>query len=246
MATGQQVLAHYQITVEQALEFISANIKQPDVIFDTAEEFGITTQHLSDITGYSTDIISYFFNSVELDTAELDDIRLLFNSELSNGASLVQFNTRSDELSTASLASLVKSSVELVDYSDFLEPIFSYQKDDGLYTPDELGISHLGNGVPATEESIESLVYGTLINVYTALDDSELTELKGFSHNAANVNDYRALLTDALSDPVNRSNQELADLIADETTTLINEFWYGDVIVNGTLDLSLLGLAGTA
>jgi len=246
MATGQEVLAHYQITVDQAHEFIWANIEQPDVIFDTAEEFGITTQHLSDITGYSTEIISDFFGSFKLDTIELDDIRILFNSELDAGVGLVEFNDRSDVLSTASLGSLVKANVEILDYNDFFEPIFSYQKDDGLYTPDELGVSHLGNNVPATEESIESLVYGTLINVYAGLDDSELSALKNFSHTATNVNEYRALLTDALSDPATRSDEELVGLIADETAVLINEFWYGDIMVNGTLDLSLLGLAGIA
>lgn len=244
MATGQEVLAHYQITIDQAQQFILANIKQPDVIFDTAEDFGITTQHLSDITGYSTNIISGFFGSFGLDTVELDDIRILFNSELDNGFSLVGFNNRSDVLSTASLSSLVKADVEISDYSDFFKPVFSYQTDDGLYTPDELGVP--GNSVPATEASIESLVYGTLINVYAGLDDSELTVLKDFSHNAANIDEYRALLTDALGDPAIHSDEELADLIADETVALINEFWYGDVIVNGTLDLSLLGLAGIA
>ena len=246
MATGQEVLTHYQITIDQAHEFILANIKQPDVIFDIAEQFGITTQHLGDITGYSTDIIRDFFSSYGLDTIDLDDIKILFNSELANGASLVQFNNHSDVLSTASLGSLVKADVELLDYSEFFEPIFSYQKDDGFYTPDELGVSHLGNNVPATEESIESLVYGTLINIYAGLDDSELTALEGFSHNASNINEYRALLTDALSDPVNRSDEELANLIANETAVLIDEYWYGDVIVNGSLDLSLLGLAGIA
>lgn len=246
MATGQEVLTHYQITIDQAQKFILANIKQPDVIFDIAEQFGITTQHLGDITGYSTDIIRDFFSSYGLDTIDLDDIKILFNSELANGASLVQFNNHSDVLSTASLGSLVKADVELLDYSEFFEPIFRYQKDDGFYTPDELGVSHLGNNVPATEESIESLVYGTLINIYAGLDDSELTVLESFSHNASNISEYRALLTAALSDPANRSDEELANLIANETAVLIDEYWYGDVIVNGSLDLSLLGLAGIA
>lgn len=246
MATGEQVLAHYQITVAYANEFILANIRQPDIIFDTAEEFGITTQHLSNITGYTTETISNFFSSFGLDTIELDDINILFNSQLDNGFSLVGFNNRSDVLSTSSLGSLVKAEVDILDYSDFFEPIFSYQKDDGLYTPDELGVPDLGNDIAATQESIESLVYGTLINVYAWLDDSELTVLKSFSHTATNINEYRSLLIDALSDPTTRSDEELANLIADETAALINEYWYGDVIVNGTLDLSLLGLAGIA
>ncbi len=246
MATGQEVLAHYQVTVEQANEFILANIEQPEVIFNAAENFGITIQHFSDITGYSTDIISEYLLSSGLDSKELDDVKILFNSELGDLASLVGFNDRSDALSTASLADRVKPNVIPEDYSEFFGPVFGYQTEDGLFTPDELGVSHLGNNVPATNESIESLFYGTLINLYSALDDTELSELKNFSHNGSNADEYRSLLADALNDPANRSNQELAGLIAGDTATLIGEFWYGDVIVNGTLDLSLLGLGGIA
>lgn len=246
MATGQEVLAHYQVTVEQANEYILANIEQPEVIFEAAEDFGITTQHLSDITGYSTAIISEYFLSYGFDSRGLDKTKILFNSELSDLASLVRFNDRSGALSTASLADRVKPNVIPEDYSEFFGPVFGYQIDDGLYTSDELGVSHMGNNVPATNESIESLFYGTLINLYTALDDTELSELKGFAHNGSNVDEYRSLLSDALNDPANRSDQELADLIVSDTATLIDEFWYGDVIVNGIHDLSLLGLGGIA
>lgn len=246
MASGQEVLMHNQVTVEQANAFILANIEQPEVIFDTAKKFGITTQHLSDITGYSTEIISEYFLSSGLDNKALEDIKILLNSELGDLASLVGFNDHSDALSTASLADKVKPNIISEDYSGFFEPVFGYQIDDGFYTPDELGVSHLGKNVPATSESIESLFYGTLINLYAALDDAELSELKGFSHNGSNVDEYRSLLTDALNDPANRSDQDLANLIAGDAEVLIGEFWYGDAIVNGIHDLSLLGLGGIA
>ena len=60
MATGQEVLAHYQITVEEAIEFIRANLEQPEVIFNAAFESGITTQHLRESTGVSKDSIRNF------------------------------------------------------------------------------------------------------------------------------------------------------------------------------------------
>lgn len=246
MATGQEVLAFLKLTVEEANAFILANIEQPQLILDTTKEFGITTQHLSDITGYSTDIISDYFFSSGFDSRVLEDTKILFNSELGDLASLVGFNERSDALSAASLANLVKPNVDPLDYDFFFEPVFNYQQADSIYTPDELGVPHLGNNVPATNEKIESLVYGTLINLYSALDDTELNELKGFAHNGSNVDEYRALLTDALNDPANRSDQELAELIKNETITLINEFWYGEVEVTGSLDLSLLGVGGIA
>ena len=244
MATGQEALAYLGLTVEQANQFIQENIGQPKIIYDAAYDVGITTQHLNDITGYSTDTIKNFFATFELDTSLLDEVKILFNSDLGDLANLVEFNDHSGVLSTASLGDQVKLDADSSNYSAFYGPVFSYQQADGIYTPDELGVSHLSN-VPATDESIESLVYGTLINIYSALDETELSQLKGFSHNESNVNEYRSLLTDALSDPANRSDQNLADLIADETGILIDEYW-NNMDVIGILDHSILGLAGIA
>jgi hypothetical protein len=245
MATGQEVLAHYQITVDQAIEFIRANLEQPEVIFNAAFESGITTQHLSDITGFSTDSISDFFASFGLDTKALDEVKILFNSDIGDFANFVGFNVRGEVLSNTSLGNQVKLQVDPVEYSAFNESVFDYQEVDGIYTSDELGITHLAN-VPATVESIESLVYGTLINIYSALDETELSQLKSFSHTESNVNEYRSILTEVLSDPANRSDQDLANVVVNETAALIDEYWNGDVQVTGNLDLSLLGLAGIA
>jgi hypothetical protein len=40
------------------------------------------------------------------------------------------------------------------------------------------------------------------------------------------------------------SDQDLANVVVNETAALIDEYWNGDVQVIGNLDLSLLGLAG--
>ncbi|MBP6366656.1 MAG: hypothetical protein KBA82_03840 [Nitrosomonas sp.] len=42
------------------------------------------------------------------------------------------------------------------------------------------------------------------------------------------------------------SDQDLANVVVNETAALIDEYWNGDVQVTGNLDLSLLGLAGIA
>ena len=42
------------------------------------------------------------------------------------------------------------------------------------------------------------------------------------------------------------SDQDLANVVVNETAALIDEYWNGDVVVTGNLDLSLLGLAGIA
>ena len=40
------------------------------------------------------------------------------------------------------------------------------------------------------------------------------------------------------------SDQDLANVVVNETAALIDEYWNGDVQVIGNLDLSLLGWAG--
>lgn len=65
-------LASLGVTVQQAKDFIFANVNNPELIFDVALQFNVTTLMLSQITGFSTNVISEFFASFGLDTAKLD------------------------------------------------------------------------------------------------------------------------------------------------------------------------------
>jgi hypothetical protein len=70
--TAKDVLQIYGLGVADAAAFINANLKNPQVIFDTAKKFGITNQHLSEITGYPTDVIQSFWLAHGLKPAVLD------------------------------------------------------------------------------------------------------------------------------------------------------------------------------
>ncbi|PSJ16085.1 hypothetical protein [Nitrosomonas supralitoralis] len=242
MATGQEVLEYYGIPVDLAIDFINENIDQPEIIFNLANDAGITIKHLSDITGYSTDSISDYFSSSGLNSKSLNEVKLILNSSLGDLESLVKYNDHNGVLSTASLNEIVEARTSAVDYEYYFTPFWlGYELADNVLTSDELGVSNLGD-LPANTESIEYVIFGTLINLYSYLDETEISQLKQFSHNESNRNEYRSLLIEDLKDSANYTDQALADLVVNETVTLIEEFW--DVDTVGVLDHSLLGLAG--
>jgi hypothetical protein len=93
MATEQDVLKYYGITTEDAMRFTMTNVDNPKIIFDTASEHRITTQYLSEIKGYSADVIKTYFESAGLSTALLDKLKLLLNSPLNHLDYPVDFNS---------------------------------------------------------------------------------------------------------------------------------------------------------
>lgn len=246
MATGPEVLKFYGITVEQAKGFIVANINNPEVIYNAVSELGITTQHLSDITGYSADVIKDYFESAGLSAKLLDEVKLLFNSDLGNLDYLVNFNNHTGSLSTTSLSEQVKTSLDDPSQFDALfKSIYGYEEADGLYTPDETGISHLGN-IKAAPESLESIFFGTLINILNSLDIDELKQIANFPPiTKDNLNDFTALISDSLSDMPTTPYPDsyLEEFVVKDAVTLIEDYWGPDSQVIGILDDSpFLGL----
>lgn len=75
--TAAEILSLYQITTEQALNWIEKNIGSPRLIYDAAKQIGLTNDMLREIVGtrYPTvrvDDIRTYFNSAGLDAAALD------------------------------------------------------------------------------------------------------------------------------------------------------------------------------
>lgn len=243
MATGPEVLTYYGITVEQAMDFIMANIDRPEVIYDAAWDHGITTQHLSDISGYSVNTIKDYFESSGLDTYALDEVRILFNSNLKDLDYLVGFNVKTDVLSTTSLGEQVKASVDSSVYKEFFVTPWLYQAIDGIYSVDELGTSHVGD-VPAQNIVIENLFYGTLINQYTALDSTELDQIINFELTDSNSDEYQIMLHDALIDIPSTpywTDSTLAEIVYKDAINIISGYEESSFI--GKLDSTFLGFA---
>ncbi len=238
-------LAKLGITEQQAYDFIMDNVDQPDVIYSAAFDFGVTNAMLSEITGFSTTVISNYFELANLQPQKLDYTSMLINFDLGDLETLVGFNNNTGILSNDSFRDTVRPLVDdtqIYDFS-FESVIPNLQPNDGIYDASELGVGHLTD-VAATSENLESLFYGSLINIFKALDETELNQINAFP-NDGNSEDFQALLQQTLSETpetVSWTDEQLAELVSNEAVDVINELWSGNELV-GTLDFSYLGLA---
>ena len=229
--SAESILNKQGITLQEAKDFIDSNVKlnQPELIFKAASDHAVTTSMLNEITGYSIDGINAYFelNVIDYDPSDLDDIGKLVNSDLGDLETLVAFNNKSEGvLSTQSLQEKVKPLInpnvsEEFD-TDFFAPIYSFQEKAGyIYDPEELGTKDLSN-IAATNENIESLFYGTLINVFSRLDNAELVQIETFSGDQ-NSEAYRTLLQTSLASisTTARTDDELAGRVAAEAVRIV-------------------------
>ena len=168
---------------------------------------------LSEITGFSTDIISGYFASYGIDATELnsnsmnpdDDSsagkRDLLSPDMVSLANVISFNENTGVLSTAALRESITSFIGLEVYNSRFEPNNFKGSEDGVFTPEELGgITHLGN-IPATRENLESLFYGTAINAYRNFSFEEFADLS--LNNNGDPNETRELEIAAYSSSTN-------------------------------------------
>ncbi len=241
---AETYLNSFGVSVEQAQEFIDLNIEQPEIIYSTALEYGVTTAMLSEIKGIPKDVINEYFSSVDKEGQLIDGMSILVNSDLGTLEPLVNLNSNAGNLSNASLREATLNKLEVkADYDPFFsEKMKRDLHKDGIYDAEELGIGLLGN-IPATGENLESIFYGSLINMFSALDKSEwdqITELQ----NSGSPEELHALLFTALSEPpspIAWSETEMRDMVAIEAANIIEKYWHNSLI--GILDHSFLGLA---
>ncbi len=242
--TAEAHLDKLGVSVQQALDLIVEHLDRPEVIFTAARQNGITNAMLNEITQVSTDTIAHYFTSAGFNHVELDYTSLLINFDLGDLENLVAFNENSGVLSNNVLSEAVRPLLnEPLTYDFTFGPIYSHiQPNDGIYDAEELGVSHL-NDVPATDENIESLFYGSLINMFSVLDASELNQIEAFPK-ANNLDGFQALLVEALEDnstSTEWTDQQLFDLVTEEAAEVIDLFWANDFV--GVLDHSYLGVA---
>jgi hypothetical protein len=137
-------------------------------------------------------------------------VSVLLNPYMEGWAPLLDLNDRTGELSNESLRAKVLVNAALTsNYWNLFNPARFMGSEDGVFTPAELGVSHLGN-VPATKEAIESLFYGTYFDIVQSIDLSEagaismffVTNLLGITtRNQAVMDQYAALFVQAEADP---------------------------------------------
>jgi hypothetical protein len=170
----------YGISVQQAHDFIYANLDNPDLIYSTAAQFGVTNEMLGEIAGgYSDDQVRAFFDSHGFVGADLDSAHALLADDMMQLSSLISLNTYGGVLSVSSLRSQVVAQTGLASYEATFNPDVYEGSADGLFTAAELGVSHLGT-LTASMDTLESLFYGTLITALKAIDMEEVMDLYSF------------------------------------------------------------------
>ncbi|MCB1984291.1 MAG: hypothetical protein H6936_16350 [Burkholderiales bacterium] len=255
--SAESHLAKFGVTVPQALNFLVANVGQPETIFNVASQFAITTEMLGEITNLSPDIVSNYFAASGFDSSELDDTSILVNADLGDLKQFVGFNKNdeayaddvdkiSEVLSTESLRGFVQPLLsDPASYDSIFGPQFPFQANGGVYDAEELGVD-LGVEVQATNESIESLFYGSLINMFSAFDQTELTPIVQFPVGNRNSEEFKTFVSEAFTDVpeiVLLEDDLMVRLVVNEAVILINELGAEDSAIVGVLDQSFLGLA---
>ena len=223
-------LASLGVTMQQARVFISSHANDPFTIFDVAYEYDITTSMLSEITGYSTSDISAYFTTYGLDSADLDGVSLP-SSNLASLTNYMALNDSTGILSTAALRESIIAATSSDDYFAALNPSKFIGAEDGVFTSNELGTARLGN-VAATTENIESLLFGTFIHVFKAIDVSEtmqfgqITEFLADPTNNANSPNFLVLMNSVFSDPAPNpifSDTELVEAVTGTAVPLVEK-----------------------
>jgi len=200
-------LANFGVSVDQARAFLLGNLHDPQAIFNTARQFGVTNEMLGEITGYSPIQVRAFFGGFGMAAGELDP-EPLFPSDLLQFGSVFALNTATGALSTASLRQQVMAQTGEATYNLAFDPNQYAGGLDGIFSAADLGVSSLGN-LPATSETLESLFYGTIVRVARAVDTTELQQLVQFvidrgaaldSEDPAAINEFLALMQGIVAD----------------------------------------------
>jgi hypothetical protein len=82
--TTSDYLAQYGVTMQQAHDFVFANLDAPDHILAVAAQYGVTTTMLGEIAGgYSSTDVRGFFSAHGLDASSLDGAGIVFGYDTS-------------------------------------------------------------------------------------------------------------------------------------------------------------------
>lgn len=182
-------LAKFNVTIEQASQYVQAHMHDLQAIVATARQYGITHDMLGEIAGhnagahYSGAEVRGYLASLGIESASLA-ADPLFPSDMLQFSSVMGLNTvTTGALSTASLRAQVIARTSATAYDAAFDPNQYAGGLDGVFSAADLGVD-LGN-LPATAETLESLFYGTIIRLAGAVDMQEMMEVQGFVHDHA-------------------------------------------------------------
>jgi hypothetical protein len=176
--TTSSYLANYGVSMDLARNFILSHVNDPGLIFETARSYGVTNDMLAEITEYSTADVRGFFRSHGMDDTQLE-AKPMFDLMLAPLGSLLALDNATGILSVAALRDQVVARVGTSAYQATFDPSQIAGGLDGVFTPAELGTATLGT-LPATTATLESLFYGTIINLAHSIDLQEVDQLAQF------------------------------------------------------------------
>lgn len=200
MPSAAQQLAQYGLTVDVARQWIAANLSNPKTVFDVCKNGGIDSTMIAEILnplipGFTAAGVESFFSSKGLNGSALKATPMvdpdagkieLVSKDLKDISGQLAMNNNTGELSTESLRKAVLQELSKSEYNAMFEPTKYKGSADGIFTGAELGAPGL-DSFAATTANLESLFYGTVINCYRNLSQSEMSFLISFAETNASL-----------------------------------------------------------
>ena len=221
--TASEQLGKYGLSVDIAREWIVAHLNNPKAIYDVALAGGLSNDMIAEILaplapGLNGTTVESFFTghgfagSALNHDSPVDSKAPVLSNDMASLTGLVGMNTHEGILSTASLRQAVHAELDDAGlYAQLFNPGNYIGAEDGLFTAAEIGVPGLAS-FAATSANLESLFYGTLINVLESVDSNEANQLYNFiaAHQAAfeagsatAAEQLFSLMIDAFKDPAN-------------------------------------------
>ena len=257
--TASEQLEKFGLSVDVAREWIVAHLNAPKAIYDVALAGGLSNDMIAEILsplapGLDGKTVEGFFTlhgfagSALNNSTPVNSKAPVLSDDMTSLTGLVGMNTHEGTLSTASLRQAVHAELDDAGlYSQLFNPDNYIGAEDGLFTADEIGVPGLA-AIAATSANLESLYYGTMINVLKSVDTNEVHQLYDFitanqaaleagSETAAEQ--LSCLMLSAFEDPADApafSDDLIAAAIRQGTAVAVQ-------IVGGSDDSSLFGNA---
>lgn len=182
-------LDKFGVSLEDGISFVQANFNNPTLLFNVSKDYGLSYELLGELAGNmsATEVESYFRSAgLITDDTPPDNtdggVVLVPEQWATIATSLVSLNTNTGDLSNASIRAKVIAQTSEADYMKAFDPAMYEGSDtpsDGVLTADELGLANFAS-LPATVDTVESLLYGTTIKMQKALDMTEALSMSSF------------------------------------------------------------------
>jgi len=191
--TASERLANYGLSVDVARAWIVDHLDSPETIYNIALAGGLSNDMIAEILtplspGLNGTAVENFFTSHGLagdalnndNTAAISNKATLLSGNMNSLTALVAMNTNDGILSTSALHQATQSLLDNTGwYAELFNPDNYIGSEDGIFTAAEMGVPGLAS-FAATSANLESLFYGTLINVLRSVDTDEVYQLYSF------------------------------------------------------------------